>query len=226
MFTDTSQIKSFIDFVDLHIYPWIGSMADQMASFEITSKTKPILMGEFGVDLVHYPNLSNAVTLMRDWQVQSCKYNIQGWLAWTWGSTGADFTGYYSVDGNGGAINQILSPNYRADPCVAVPPSGSLPVISETRVGTTTNPWGLAVIATNLTSTVKVRLIDIDGKQWGSDKGVSLGDYNGGKYTYSQLPSNSPPSGCNVGKTCTISVYIVTSTGALSNKFGLVLPPK
>ena len=119
MFVDPDKGGSSIDFVDLHPYPWIGTLQKQMTDHLISSSKKPIILGEFGALKPASPtndDLIAAITTMRDWQVQSCQYNFQGWFTWAWGN-GANITGFYSVEESSGALDSALAPIARQDPC-------------------------------------------------------------------------------------------------------------
>lgn len=126
IFMDPEQGGSSIDFVDLHPYPWIGPLAEQMTSYQIASRKKPIVMGEFGADKGHYPTIENAATITRDWQVDSCTYHFSGWMTWIWDKMASE-TGFYSVIENGGTINKAMAPLYRSDPCKKENSSSSKP---------------------------------------------------------------------------------------------------
>ena len=57
-----------------------------------------------------------AAGLMR-WQIDSCKVGIDGWFHWHWRGTG-DHEVWTGSEGNS-AINTVLSPGERPDPCKA-----------------------------------------------------------------------------------------------------------
>lgn len=119
IFADPEIGGSSLDFVDLHFYPYYGSVAQHITSFEITSHKKPILMGEFGADKNSWPDINQAAYKLRDIQIESCQYNIRGWLLWGWGTPAINKTGYYSAEENGGTINGQLAPVARPNPCSA-----------------------------------------------------------------------------------------------------------
>lgn len=96
------------------------------------------------------------------------------------------------------------------------------PIAVSAGLNTTTKPWFVWVFATSISNqTLKAQLIDTNGKIWATDIRTSY--YPNYKVVGFLLPANSPPSGCNVNKTCTVKVRLITSTGALSNAVNLKL---
>jgi hypothetical protein len=111
--------NSTADFVDLHPYPvvWNLSMAQEVQNFGFVGyqRQKPVLMGEYGAFTWAYPLVSDAAAGLQDWQIQSCAYNFDGWLLWTWDTN--EQLGIWNGLSQGGAINQSLAPATRPDPC-------------------------------------------------------------------------------------------------------------
>lgn len=104
------------DFIDLHLYPNLGTLSYLVNDFNIPSNTrKPIIMGEFGAYKPIYNSIIDAAYAMRDWQIESCQYGFDGWLFWTWDS--AEQPEFYNVVESSGAINGVLAPVARPDPC-------------------------------------------------------------------------------------------------------------
>ena len=113
---DSALGGSSADFVDLHAYPTGQTLAAEMASFEISTNKKPLVLGEFGAFKNNYPSLTNAAYAMRDWQIASCRqYGFDGWLLWTWDT--AEQPELWNAMDSGGAINGLLAPLARPDPC-------------------------------------------------------------------------------------------------------------
>ena len=111
--------NSKLDYVDLHAYPIASNLTmDQFAEnfgFVGYQQQKPILMGEFGAFTADYASVGAAATGLQGWQTQSCAYNFQGWLLWTWDTD--EQTELWNALSQGGAINQSLSPAERLNPC-------------------------------------------------------------------------------------------------------------
>ena len=109
--------ESGADFIDLHAYPGSELNLEQyVENFGMAGmQQKPIIMGEFGAARSAFPSTAVAAKALHDWQVESCQYGFDGWLLWTWDTDEqADF--YFGL-GDGGLINQALSPVSRPDPC-------------------------------------------------------------------------------------------------------------
>ena len=113
--------NSTLDYVDLHAYPIASSLTmDQFAEnfgFVGYQQKMPILMGEFGAFTADYASVMDAATGLQGWQTQSCAYNFQGWLLWTWDTD--EQTELWNALSQTGAINQSLSPAERPNPCSA-----------------------------------------------------------------------------------------------------------
>lgn len=158
-----SALLDFFD--DIHLYPILGAMADQMSRWGIPSDNKkPLVMGEFGEWKSQYSNITDAATALRTWQINSCAYNFQGWFTWSWPADGDPGEGLFGID-EGNAIDQALAPIYRANPCVA---ANTTPTQIPTQIPTPTS-------APNPTPTPtpsdKPGDINSDGK-------VDMNDYN------------------------------------------------
>lgn len=106
----------------------------------------------------------------------------------------------------------------------ATPVSESLPVpnIENGGVVITYNPWAVWLKGTNFSKKLLARAYD-QGSKWGGDIPIVLG--SDGNWLSLQLPANSPPSKCNLGKSCTVTLILVNSQGVSSNEFLLTLPP-
>jgi hypothetical protein len=111
-----------LDFLDVHSYPG-GSrtLAGDLASIEWSGVRGIVVMGEFGTYKHHYDdNITAAAYAARDHQVNSCASGFDGWLFWTWDTTDtADQWRLFTGAESHGAINGILAPIVRPDPCRA-----------------------------------------------------------------------------------------------------------
>lgn len=102
--------RTSADFIDLHAYPGAASLAQTMADAGMSNySAKPLLMGEFGI--LQQGNAQAAAYHLRDWQQESCGHGFDGWLLWTWNH------GPHSALQENGAINGVLAPIARPDPC-------------------------------------------------------------------------------------------------------------
>ncbi len=111
-----------LDFLDVHSYPGGQRTLDgDLASIEWSGVRGIVVMGEFGTYKQHYGgNITAAAYAARDHQVRSCAKGFDGWLFWTWDTSDTAgqqrlFTGAESQ----GAINGVLAPIARPDPCRA-----------------------------------------------------------------------------------------------------------
>jgi hypothetical protein len=111
--------SSAIDFVDVHGYPivWNLTMAQLVQNYGFVGyqQQKPVMMGEFGAFTWAYPLASDAAAGLQSWQIQSCAYNFQGWMLWTWDTN--EQPSRWNALSQGGVIDQALSPALRPDPC-------------------------------------------------------------------------------------------------------------
>lgn len=109
---------STLDYVDLHAYPGSGLTLDQSVQnfgFVGYLQQKPILMGEMGAFISSYPQVTDAAAALQAWQIQSCGYNFQGWLIWTWDTD--EQPELWNAMSQSGVISQALSPVARPNPC-------------------------------------------------------------------------------------------------------------
>ena len=112
LFTSATQSN----FVDIHVYPNLGPELTQMQSFDASSTTKPVIMGEFGATRSSSVRLASK-GLVR-WQERSCHIaglSISGWLLWTWNSS-ADVE-FWDALAHGALIERALAPVERPNPC-------------------------------------------------------------------------------------------------------------
>jgi hypothetical protein len=109
--------QSTMDFIDLHAYPGFElNLKQHVENFGMNDmQEKPIIMGEFGGEISHFPSIFAAAQSFVNWQVESCKYGFDGWIFWTWDlNEQPDFFNALMQDG---AINGVLAPVIRPDPC-------------------------------------------------------------------------------------------------------------
>lgn len=113
---DADAGGSSLDFIDLHSYPEHLPLPDLMDNFGATAaRTKPLLMGEFGLSQSSRTSTAQAAELLVVWQVASCRFGFAGWLLWTWDTD--EQPEFRTALGDGGLIGAALAPRTRADPC-------------------------------------------------------------------------------------------------------------
>ena len=109
---------STLDYVDLHASPGVDLTLDQYVQnfgFVGYLQQKPILMGEMTAFISSYPQVTDAAAALQAWQIQSCGYNFQGWLVWTWDTD--EQPEIWNAMSQSGVISQTLSPVARPNPC-------------------------------------------------------------------------------------------------------------
>jgi hypothetical protein len=113
--------NSSLDFVSLQAHPGLGStLADEVTAYELPSlAAKPVLMAEAGAPTAAYPPLYAAAEALQTWQAQSCPAGFDGWLLWTWDSTGplSGEPAFWSGSAGGGLLQRALAPTVRPNPC-------------------------------------------------------------------------------------------------------------
>lgn len=109
--------QSQMDFIDLHAYPGFElNLKQHVENFGINGmEEKPIIMGEFGGEISRFSSIQDAANKLVDWQVESCKYGFDGWIFWTWDLT--EQPDFFNALMKDGAINGVLAPVVRPDPC-------------------------------------------------------------------------------------------------------------
>jgi hypothetical protein len=114
-----AMANSTADFVDLHGYPtvWNLSMAQLVQNFGFVGyqQQKPVMMGEYGAFTWAFPLASDAASGLQNWQIQSCAYNFDGWLLWTWDTN--EQPEIWNALSQSRVIDQSLAPVSRPDPC-------------------------------------------------------------------------------------------------------------
>lgn len=110
-----------MDFVRIHPYPAPYRTFDQNAqAFGFTGyqANKPVVIDEFGAFKADYPKLSDAASALENWQLTSCQYQIKGWVLWSWDTEAPEqIPAIWTATEDGSAINTILAPVSRPDPC-------------------------------------------------------------------------------------------------------------
>lgn len=109
---------SSADFVDLHWYPLQYPLTPSLRYQGITgNEHKPLILGEFGAFNTAYSTVSYAAGGMHDLQLESCANGFDGWLLWTWDSN--EQAQLWNALSNNGALNNLLAPSQRPDPCTS-----------------------------------------------------------------------------------------------------------
>ncbi len=124
---DALSIYSNLDFLDLHTYP-VGNtytLAADLDSVLYHRINDVVMLGEFGAFKSQYNNnITAAAYGMRDLQIESCAFDITGWLFWTYDTDETrNQRRLYTLIQNNGAINGQLAPSVRDDPCQVEPTS-------------------------------------------------------------------------------------------------------
>lgn len=116
--TEPAIWQSTLNFVDLHAYPGGElNLKQYVENFGINDmKEKPIIMGEFGANIQEFSSIFSAAQVLLDWQVESCRYGFDGWVFWTWDLD--EQPDFFNAMMQEGAINGVLAPVLRPDPCV------------------------------------------------------------------------------------------------------------
>ena len=109
--------QSTMDFIDVHAYPGFElNLKQHVENFGMNDmQEKPIIMGEFGGEISRFHSIFTAAQSFVDWQVESCKYGFDGWIFWTWDLT--EQPDFFNALMQDGAINGVLAPVIRPDPC-------------------------------------------------------------------------------------------------------------
>jgi hypothetical protein len=112
---------STADFVDLHLYPFVGdlTLAQLVENFGYGAfPLKPVVMGEFGARQSDYPTVQQGAQVLRDWQIGSCEFDFKGWLLWTWDTEEQQNTfPHWAATSADSSVQGILAPITRPSPC-------------------------------------------------------------------------------------------------------------
>jgi hypothetical protein len=111
---------SSADFVDLHASPGADlTLPQAMENFGVDgTEPKPIVLGQLGVSKSAYPSLDETPYALEEWQRDSCRFGVDGWLLWTWDTEERPEL-WHALSG-GGTIARALAPAGRPDAC-AIP---------------------------------------------------------------------------------------------------------
>ena len=109
--------ESSADYIDLHAYPGSDlTLGQYFENYELENmQAKPVILGEMGAFNGDFFTVESAAQALVDWQVESCKYGIDGWLLWTWDDT--TLGEIIPAVAEGGLIGEMLSPAKRPDSC-------------------------------------------------------------------------------------------------------------
>jgi hypothetical protein len=106
-----------VDLLDVHMYEHHG--APVLDALELRHRKDPYIIGEFGAPKSHYSDITRAAYAMRDLQKEGCALGAKGYLYFTWDTTEqlASLDQFFHMSEQGGAINGLLAPIVRPDPC-------------------------------------------------------------------------------------------------------------
>lgn len=107
-----------VDLLDIHMYQHSG--APVLDALEMQHRKDPYLVGEFGAFKEAYGNdLTRAANAMRDLEREACRLGSEGYLYFTWDTTEplASLDKFFHMTERNGAINGVLAPIVRPDPC-------------------------------------------------------------------------------------------------------------
>ena len=110
---------STLDVVDLHAAPGAElTLPQTMENFGVDgTETKPIVLGALSAFKTAYPSLDETPYALEDWQRDSCRFGVDGWLLWTWDTE--EQPELWNALSGGGTIERALAPAERPDPCAA-----------------------------------------------------------------------------------------------------------
>lgn len=108
--------KTTVDFIDVHPYPGYIPLDGLLQNMGVTGEESiPIVIGEYGAFTFAYPDPASGAAGVMHWQADSCEFGIDGWFHWHWRGSG-DAEVWTGTEADG-AINTVLSPRERRDPC-------------------------------------------------------------------------------------------------------------
>lgn len=185
--------NSQLDFVSMSVYPFDTTFANIMQNFNnLPYPAKPAVFDEYGVTESAYPSELGAADYLESLQVDSCSFNIKGWMLWTFDTEAAEQTDgpFWSASTGNGSVGQHLSPAFRMDPCkhlssVTLNPSatqvsvGQQLVLSSTVSSSSQNyyiPTG-SVQFTDENSSLATTALDASGNASFSTTGLALGPH-------------------------------------------------
>ena len=114
--------NSTADFVDIHGYSIPGDLTVtqlvQNYGFTGYQAQKPVVMGEFGAFKSSYPLIADAAAALQSWQINTCPYEVKGWLLWTWDTEEPEqVPPLWAAQSGDSSVNTGLAPIFRSDPC-------------------------------------------------------------------------------------------------------------
>lgn len=112
--------SSTLDFIDIHVYPAADkiSMKEFAENFGIVGvKNKPVIFGEFGGLLATYASAEAAAQAMVEWQGESAKFGIDGWIFWSWDMD--EPRDSWTALEQEAVLNDALAPKKKPDPASA-----------------------------------------------------------------------------------------------------------
>ena len=109
-------LRTSVDFVDVHPYPGYVPLADLLENMGVTGdEPKPVIFGEYGAFTFAFADPAAGAGGLMAWQSESCGAGIDGWFHWHWKGVG-DHEVWTGSEADS-AINTVLSPRERPDPC-------------------------------------------------------------------------------------------------------------
>ena len=111
-------LRTSVDFLDVHLYPGYIPIEGLLENFGVTGRESiPIVVGEYGAFKFAFSDPPTGAGGLMRWQIDACPFGLDGWFHWHWRGTG-DAEVWTGTESDG-AINTVLSPGARPDPCVA-----------------------------------------------------------------------------------------------------------
>jgi hypothetical protein len=116
-----ATVNSTLDSIAFHPYLVTElDLAQYVANMGMANyPQKPVMMGEYGAFRRDIGTASAAAQLLEKMQVDSCLYNVKGWLLWTYDTseTQPPNAMWNAVD-SGGTVGSALAPINRPNPCL------------------------------------------------------------------------------------------------------------
>ncbi len=77
--------RADLDFLDFHAYPGGIDLATVARSLGVAEHPeRPVILGEFGSFRHSAPDIETAAAAVAEWQTESCRLGLDGWLYWTY----------------------------------------------------------------------------------------------------------------------------------------------
>jgi hypothetical protein len=113
---------SNLNYIDVHVYPRGPDykIGEDLKSAEVPTlrKGKPLVMGEYGALKDAYPSIESATQAMDSFLGQSCRYDFDGWLYWTWDTKEQPELWYARETVGGQNMNMAIAPKYLPQICL------------------------------------------------------------------------------------------------------------